>query len=558
MKTTISILSILSVFLLNSCNSLNRADFLLTKAQNIIETNPDSTIVFLDSIIMPEKCLSKEKYMEYLVTKVQAKYKNYDIIKEDTNIFEAKVYFNKKAHRSKLSSHGIKFQMYANLYSGCVYDEQCKYNKALNDYKTAFTIAESIPDSLYMLRINNYIGELFSKQTYWTEALNIYRGSINLGNNNIEKAESYADVSEIHYINNQIDSSLFYIQKAIKTAEATEDRKIQSQIYQNAHIVYKACDSIALAWKYLNMAIEKDNDTLQKDLYNLNILSFYLNNDIDSARLYVNKLRKNFNIINDKYLKASICDAFTDYYITKSMYDSALYFQKELTHIVNDISKLNTEQNIYDIQKKYNHELQRNIYQSKLNKRLLLTICMLIILLLVSIISFIIITKSKHREKMLTKEVEDLSNVKNDYDKFKHEIKESFDNSLKERFNIIRKVNIFERNNKTNKNIKDIKEYAYGSPYKTAFDASVDVIESSYNKITSFIKKSYPELNETEYKICLLSIVPISTDDIANIVELGSDSVRKSRSNIRKKLNIEDKKTTISRYILEKYYNSNI
>ena len=137
---------------------------------------------------------------------------------------------------------------------------------------------------------------------------------------------------------------------------------------------------------------------------------------------------------------------------------------------------------------------------------------------------------------------------------FKHEVKESFDNSLKERLNIIRKVNIFERNNKSSKNIKEIKEYAYGSPYKTAFEASVDVIESSYNKITTFIKESYPELNETEYKICILSITPLSTGDIANIVELGSDSVRKSRSNIRKKLHIEEKKTSISGYILEKYY----
>ena len=159
---------------------------------------------------------------------------------------------------------------------------------------------------------------------------------------------------------------------------------------------------------------------------------------------------------------------------------------------------------------------------------------------------------------MLSKQVDDLSNVKNDYDNFRYEIKQSFDNSLKERFNIIRRVNIFEHNNRNNKNVKDIKEYAYGSQYRTTFEASVDVIESSYRDISTFIKKTFPELSETEYKVCLLSIAPISTDDIASIVELGSDSVRKSRSNIRKKLGIEDKKATISGYILEKYYNKNI
>ena len=59
---------------------------------------------------------------------------------------------------------------------------------------------------------------------------------------------------------------------------------------------------------------------------------------------------------------------------------------------------------------------------------------------------------------------------------------------------------------------KDIKEYVYGSPYKTAFEASVDVIESSYKDISTFIKKTFPELNETEYKVCLLSVVPISVE----------------------------------------------
>ena len=276
--------------------------------------------------------------------------------------------------------------------------------------------------------------------------------------------------------------------------------------------------------------------------------------DMVSANMYINKLKDKYDVIEDRTVKISICSEFVKYYSMMNMCDSVIYYQNEMALTSQKIYEQYMYQNIYEIQQKYDNELQRNVYQTKLNKRLLLIICILIVLLFVTILSFIIITKSKRREKVLSKQVDDLSNISNDYDKFKHEVKESFDNSLKERLNIIRKVNIFERNNKSSKNIKEIKEYAYGSPYKTAFEASVDVIESSYNKITTFIKESYPELNETEYKICILSITPLSTDDIANIVELGSDSVRKSRSNIRKKLHIEEKKTSISGYILEKYY----
>ena len=549
------VLYILSFILLLSCSHHQNAEMFLEKAQAVMETSPDSAMMYLDSILIPEKFLKKDRYMEYLVTKVQAKYKNYDNIKYDTNIFEIKKYFDKKAQSSKLTAHSRKYQMYAHLYSACVYDERGEYENAMSDYKTAFTLAENMQDSIYMWRINNYIAEVFSKQTYWDEALKNYKKSVVLAKNDIEKAKSYSQVARLYYINNDIDSSLINIKQSIIIAEQIQDMNTQSQIYQNAYVFYNNNKENELAWKYLNMSFEKNRNPLQENLYNLNFLSFFLDkNDLNSANEYVKKLRREFETMVSSHTKAAICETLTKYYLEYDMYDSALYYQKELAYIFEDINEQNLEQNIYEIQKKYDYELQRNIYQTKLNKRLLLIICILIVLLFVTILSFIIITKSKRREKVLSKQVDDLSNISNDYDKFKHEVKESFDNSLKERLNIIRKVNIFERNNKSSKYIKEIKEYAYGSPYKTAFEASVDVIESSYNKITTFIKESYPELNETEYKICILSITSLSTDDIANIVELGSDSVRKSRSNIRKKLHIEEKKTSISGYILEKYY----
>ena len=550
-----NILSSLLLVLLFSCNNQNKAEYFLVKAQSCIETSPDTAIIYLDSIIIPEKFLNKEKYMEYLVTKVQAKYKNYDDIKEDTNIFETKKYFDKKAHGLKFTTQNRKIQMYAHLYSACVYDERSEYEKALKDYKTAFTLAENMQDSLYMWRINNYIGEVFSKQTYWTEALRIYKKSIYLANNDVEKARSYANLAKMYYLKDDKNQAIYNIERSIEVAEKTDDKNTKSQIYQNAYVYYEENNDRENAWKYLNMSVNNNDNYVSDYFYNLNFLSFFLDDvNMDSARIYVNKLRNEFDSIEINHTKTSICDAFSTYYVKNNMYDSALYFQKELTYLVQEIYEQSIDDNIYEIQNRYDYELQRNIYQTKLNKRLLLIICILIVLLLVTIVFFIVITNSKLREKTLSKQVDDLSSVKNDYDKFKHEINESFNNILKERFNIIRKVNIFERNSKTKQNIREIKEYAFGSQNKTAFEASVDVIESSYNKICLFIRETYPSLNETEYKVCLLSIVQISVEEIANIIGLGIDSVGKARTNIRKKLNIDNKKTSISEYILNEYY----
>lgn len=58
------------------------------------------------------------------------------------------------------------------------------------------------------------------------------------------------------------------------------------------------------------------------------------------------------------------------------------------------------------------------------------------------------------------------------------------------------------------------------------------------------------------FKVCLLSIAPISVNDIAVISGLSIDTISKSRSNIRKKLKIEDnKRTSISEYILKEKMN---
>ena len=548
------VLYILSFILLLSCSRHNDAERLLSQAQAVMETSPDSAAMYLDSILIPEKFLKKDRYMEYLVTRVQAKYKNYDNIKDDTNIFETKKYFDKKAQSSKLTAHSRKYQMYAHLYSACVYDERGEYENAMRDYKTAFTLAENMHDSLYMWRVSQNIGDLFYNQLYFNEALGIYKNSVTWTSNK-HKALCYADIACIYHMKGMSDSVFYYIRQAIDLAEQDNDKMVLSQIYQNAHVYYRENNESKLAKKYLKMSYEIHTDTLLENKYNLNLLTLCLDDmDMVSANMYINKLKDKYDVIEDRTVKISICSEFVKYYSMMNMCDSVIYYQNEMALTSQKIYEQYMYQNIYEIQQKYDNELQRNVYQTKLNKRLLLIICILIVLLFVTILSFIIITKLKRREKVLSKQVDDLSNISNDYDKFKHEVKESFDNSLKERLNIIRKVNIFERNNKSSKNIKEIKEYAYGSPYKTAFEASVDVIESSYNKITTFIKESYPELNETEYKICILSITPLSTDDIANIVELGSDSVRKSRSNIRKKLHIEEKKTSISGYILEKYY----
>ena len=92
---------------------------------------------------------------------------------------------------------------------------------------------------------------------------------------------------------------------------------------------------------------------------------------------------------------------------------------------------------------------------------------------------------------------------------------EDYKRGMKESLKVIKKVNESEHDKRKKQNINEIKEHVYGSQYKTAFEASVDVLEATYSKISLFVKKA--------------------------------------RSNIRKKLEIE-KRLRISEFILMEYY----
>lgn len=124
------LLFVLCLFLLVACNPQPEAPVLLEQAQLLMEDNPDSALLLIDSIFYPEKSLNKHDYMYYQVAKVQAKYKAYRPVKEDTLIFEARRYFEK--HNKDLKKNSL-----AHFYSGCVYREQydnhklCKHTKML-------------------------------------------------------------------------------------------------------------------------------------------------------------------------------------------------------------------------------------------------------------------------------------------------------------------------------------------------------------------------------------------------------------------------------------------
>lgn len=74
---------------------------------------------------------------------------------------------------------------------------------------------------------------------------------------------------------------------------------------------------------------------------------------------------------------------------------------------------------------------------------------------------------------------------------------------------------------------------------ETAFEAAVSVIESAYPGLQAKISELYPDLNETDSKVCLLSCSDITNAEMSEFLDLSVHSINKSRSELRKKLGFE-------------------
>lgn len=74
---------------------------------------------------------------------------------------------------------------------------------------------------------------------------------------------------------------------------------------------------------------------------------------------------------------------------------------------------------------------------------------------------------------------------------------------------------------------------------ETAFESAVSVIEAAYPGLQVFIGEHYPDLNETDSKVCLLSCSGLTNTEMGDLLGLSVHSINKSRSELRKKLGFE-------------------
>ena len=534
------IISFLLLALLTACEPPIDPKAQLRKAEQNIDTNPEAALWSLDSISAPSVSLRKSDYMKYAMLHVEAAYLCYKEVKNDTAIFEACRYYEKK--------NDLPQQAKVTLLSACVLEEQGQTDAAVDAYNKAFALASQNADSALMARAKHYLGNLNYNSGYYDEALQNYKtASIFYANNLSRKAQIYRTIGQTFALQHENDSALHYLEKGLEMARKTKNIAEENKLLNAMSIVYSEKgnfrQSLLLLRQSANVGVA-DNDSIR---HHLNCANLFLGmNEMDSAGYYAEKLQGEVKNVEDGAEKTAIFSFLTKYEESIGNVDSAYHTHQLYTEILSSEYRRQLQQSVYEAQQKYDFEAQQNQYNKQLANRrraiLLLVIGLLVLAVAVAVAMF----RNAQKNKALANVLKELLTFKHENNKMKTDFAErekdwissvaayedKLEQELKFKQLVMQQTDLLGKNYGEKSYMLDLEKTVFGN--RSHWEKMMAVFDELYPGVRASLHEHYPQLSEMECNDFVLSIIGVSRNDEALLLDVSISVVDKMRSKVKK------------------------
>lgn len=536
MKIYALLILFVQIILCISCDS-GRREVILSESESLLDTDPDSALSVLSSILYPEE-LSEKAYNRYALLKIQAEYKSYQDITSDSTILSVRDYYLEKKdyHNTALSSY----------YCGCYYKECGNKENAMRYFQEANEYAEKGDDFNLKGLIRNAIGVILLNQfdieravMNFKESASFYKQAGNLKNELI----TYVQTGDCFQYSEQPDSALFYYVKCLHLADKENLSQEQSLVRQNLGILYAQKGELTKAIQYLNEALEYTSDYDNQIKIYLSLLELYsVNNQDDLANVYRERLLLKKDSIKDIYVKANLLQVLSEKEEQLKNYPEALAYHKIYAENLLQVIDINLDKRLLELDKKYNYEkIRSHNIRLKLEKaNILIGIVIGTLLFIISILLlFRRYMKRKNDILELEAKIAQLNILAQKY----NEKEKTFASYLLKHFDVLKKMTslkIYMKKDTSHKDefwIKKINEIIYGQD-TLDWNVLYDVMNKLHNGFFNRLKELYPQLKEVEYRILCLTYSGFSTEEISIVLNLSIHTINTKRSAIRKSLGV--------------------
>lgn len=546
MKYAILYITLLIAFLSGCSQQQSASNKLLDEVENIIEVNPDSASTILKNISDPEN-LDDKTFARWCMLSGKVTDKIFNTM--------LPTYHFERAYEWYATNGKPEEQVQIMIYLGRSIFSEGDYDKAMSIYTDALAIAEKNELNNLAGYTYSYMGDLYREKFMQTEAIKKYEMAAEFFKKE-DNIDSYVyalrDLGREYVGIDSLLHALDIFTIADSVAHSTNNIEVIASINNALGNLYATEAKYDLAEAYFLKAI----DGKEKMPDYLALVDLYVASDsIKKAKKILSQISQN----NPKYT-FSIKYLYYQIYKEEKNYKEALINLQDYVSITDSIIYADNQSKIFDIESKYNNlKISKEIDKLKIRQQrnIITTIISITALLILTIIY--LLYRKKVTEK-IQKQREELNKMKTDilYMSIDLEKKKELLNSYKERNENYEKMEeeikqltnkYRELQNKSLKNsllIKELQQLANQSKpgnekpliNDKQWKLITEEITHLYPNLHKYLNNLYPNLPEQDFQYCCLYMCGFDTNTEAKLLYISTDSVRKKRLRLRKKLNI--------------------
>ena len=543
-------IGLLVLLILSACDSTTReARRMMKRAEQLANTLPDSTVRLIDSVLRMPASFSERERMDMALLQAEALFGDHgqEISPVmDDDFFDEHANLSTSPELERAAAYYAGKKQYAQaahaaLYSGFVQQHYDEKEAAMRSFKEAEQYGKLAVDSLTVAQAEYWMGKMFIDDGMEQEALKSFMVSERfIGNHNADRSTIENSKAVVYILMGQHNDAELCLRQSLLYAEKGHTDRVKRKIHNNYSVLYRLEGKYGEALNSLQQMINDQSlDNKERLVLYLNIGNVYFDMGVkDSTACYFQFMEELLPIVNLKAeTKVAAYGALFRFAESQDDKTTALQYHEKHEKILYDLMLQQQEQTIYRIQQQYDYESLQNVMNKKIIQRHI-TILIISILLLITTILIMLL---QYRQKQLLKSEEEM---KQQLDGLKQDLLQTvktsvLDHEISTRLRLILKVH--DKSLQGNDPKKEWQSLAWQimNGEQEAFEAARSVLETAYPKLYSTIKKKYPDLTETEAKVCLLSCSDLSNAEIAELLGLSTNTVNQNRSNLRKKLNLK-------------------
>ena len=293
--------------------------------------------------------------------------------------------------------------------------------------------------------------------------------------------------------------------------------------------------------------VKSDMDNMERTV--LEIEGKFSRGEDISQDTSIFQARRYFNLTDDAEMKTLSALYSGCVYWQQNDFDSAMAALNEAIVTAKSSEDIRLMEKVQTTISTLNGDLDHseNMISVFLRRRKMLNIITLALAAVVVLVLFLLYRAAQKRATIAEMNL-DISRLQQESET----LAETNRNNLIRKVMMIYKVFLIGKNKDIDKASFDkLKSCVCGREADNAYDAIFEEYNKVYPDVVQRIRDNQPALTEGEFKVCLLSMMPFSVKEVADILEVSTAMIGKARTSIRKKLGMTEARGSIEEFVME-------